>query len=326
MANITISSTAEFLNDHTRTFAPELRTQFLQGLEWEPMLTPRGTDGQHYVVETAAASELLQPYQGDFTAKGGVTHDENSIRVRPIKMDTTFNEVQLAKFYNSWRSDWFQAGLDPNEWSYPRYIYDKVLYPKMLSELNQNAWSGVYVAPTTGTAGASSASVDGFRKVIADSITSLKIPAANVIVTGALTAANAREKVEDFLDALPSHITATGGKILMSPTLRRLYVKDYRAEFTQQVGPGPSNQGRQSVFVDDYNIELKAVNSMAGSGRLIYLPNTTMDNMVWVNRNGFAAYPEIVFHSKERAVSVYATIYRGYGFEKPDEVFVNDIV
>ncbi len=290
---ITIDALAEHLNDHSRMFSQDIQTKTRLGLEIENLLPQRQSTGEYYVVENAEVDEVLQPYQGAFTPKGELTHDEISIRVRPIKMDLQFTEVQLEKWWNSWMVSRFDVHNDPMAWTFPRFIVEREIVPKFQNDLNTVSWTGEYAAPTPGTAGDAVDSVTGFKKVIADAITALDIPAANVITTTALTSSNARDKIELFLDAIPSYITAKGGRILLSPTLRRHYMRDYRAEFTQQVGPYSTNNSPRAIFVDDYNVELVSVATMEGSGRIIFLPNGR-DNMVWVSRAGAPVYPQMI--------------------------------
>lgn len=323
---ITIDALAEHLNDHSRMFSQDIQTKTRVGLEMEMLLPQRQSTGEYYVVENAEVSEVLQPYQGAFTPKGEVTHDEQTIRVRPIKMDLQFTEVQLEKWWNSWMVSRFDPEKDPMQWTFPRYILEQEIIPKFQDDLNRVSWLGEYAAPTPGTAGDAVDAVDGFKKVIADKITSLDIPAANVITTTALSVSNARDKIELFLDGIPEEITSKGGQILCSPTVRRYYFRDYRGEFTQSPGPFPTNNSPREVFVDDYNVSIVPVTTMAGSGRIIFLPNNRPNNMVWVSRAGAPVYPQMIFKTKSRVLEMYATIYRGFGFEYPAEIYVNEQV
>jgi len=322
---ITIDALAEHLNDHSRMFAPDIQTKTRIGLEWENMLTPRLSSGEYYVVENAEATEMLQPYQGTFTPKGSIAHNEVSIRVRPIKMDLQFTELDLEKWWNSWQVSRFDVEKDPMQWSFPRYIFEKELLPKFNDDLNRVAYLGEYAAPTPGTPGDTVDSVDGFKKIIADLITSTAIPAANVFATGgAITTSNVREKVEEFLDSIPEEITSKGGRILMSPKHRRWYFRDYRGEFTSQPTLDMSNAPKR-ILVDDYDVNLQAVTSMAGANRWIFLPNGR-DNMVWVSRQGAPLYPQMIFKTQARVLQMYSTLYRGFGFEYPQELYVTDQV
>lgn len=318
--DITIDSLATMLNTHSRMFSSEIQTKTRLGLELESMLKQRQANGEYYVVENAEATEVLQPYQGTFTPKGTLTHSESSIRIRPIKMDLQFTETDLEKWWNSWMIDRFDPEKDPANWTFPRYIVEKEIMPKFQDDLNNVAWNGAYAAPTPGTAGDAVDSVDGYKTVIAALVTAGDI---NEVATDSISSSNARDKVEEFLDAIPDYITKKGGKILMSPTHRRWYFRDYRAEFTQQIGPYGAGGGPQKVEVDDYNVMLESCASMTGSNRWIFLPNGR-DNMVWVSRVGAPVYPQMIFKTKSRVLEMYATIYRGYGFEYPQEVWVNN--
>lgn len=319
---ITIDGAAANLNDHSRQFAPELFTKLREGLEFETLLTGRQSDGEYYVCESAAAGELLQPYQGAFTPKGSIAHDESTIRVRPIKMDTQFSETDLVTWWTKWQSSRFEAGRDPQTWTFPRYILERELLPKMSEELNSIAWLGEYAAPTPGTAGASLASADGFKKVIADLATASKI---QVLASGAVTAATTREKVEAFIDLIPVLQRNKGGVILMSQKHFANYSRDYRNEFQHTPTMYSQNGVKDMVQVDGYNIFIKPVRTMESSDRWVFLPNNR-DNMVWVSRQGYPTYPQIIFDSAPRVLQMYCTIYRGFGFEYPQEVWVSDQV
>lgn len=321
---ITIAAAAAFLNDQSRQFAPEIRTAIQDGLEFEKMLPSAMSDGEFYVAEKAVSGEVLQPYQGGYTPKGSVTHSENTIRVRPIKADVDWKETDLVKWWNGYLGSRFEAGKDPATWTFPRYIYERVLIPKINQELNTLAWAGEYAAPTAGTPGAYIGAVDGFKKTIADAITASAI---GVVATGVYTATDIREKLEAFLDAIPEAVTNLGGKILMSTANKRKYFRDYRGEFyNNTASPFANNNGPQKVLVDDYNIEIVGVNAMAGSNRWVFVPNEAVPNMKFIGRTGYALYPEIIFDKSPRVLHMYCTFYRGYGFEDPGNIYVNDQV
>ena len=115
---ITIAAAAEFLNTHSRQFAAEIATKTRLGLEMERLLMQRTSTGEYYATENMTSDEVLQPYQGQFTPKGTLVHDETSIRVRPIKLDLTITEEQLEKWYYAWQNQRFEAGRDPRTFTY----------------------------------------------------------------------------------------------------------------------------------------------------------------------------------------------------------------
>lgn len=321
---ITIDSAATLLNYHTSVFAEDLKVKTRQGLEFENGIAEFCEGEEYYAAELITATgEVLQPYQGAFTKKGSITDSEVAYKIRPIKIDLEWTEIQLLKWHSAWRVNWFEAGRDPLEWSYPRYIYDRVLMPKMLEELNTLAWSGEYAAPTAGTAGASINSVDGYAKVLADLITAGTVPAGNVIGITAPTTTNIREMVEQFLSGIPTALTRNGGQVLMSTTNRRNFVYDYRGEFMHTNTLTQPETGQRSVYVDDFNVTLTPVAAMGSSNRLIFLPNDH-NNMKVATRRGFPAYPELQFFRSPRTLQVTGTFYRAFLFENPLDLYVGD--
>lgn len=323
---ITIDAAAELLNYHAHTFSPVLRTQLLEGLELEnTILSPAMSDGEYYTCERATSGEILQPYQGAYTAKGSVAHAENKIRVRPIKSDTDWTEVDLAVWYGKFLASRFEAGKTPENWTFPMFIMERVIVPKMYSEMNNNAWNGIYAAPTPGTAGASIDSIDGFKKVIADHVTA---GTTNVLASGTFTASTIRENVESFIDLLPEHVSGKGGRLLMSNANRRKYVRDYRDEFyANNTGIHANNNSMRKIFVDDCDVEIVGIRAMGASNRFVFIPNEVDTNMVYVSRNGYSLLPQFIFKCPDpRTLKMSSTIYRGYGFEDPMNVWVNNQV
>lgn len=319
---ITLDSAAALLNTHKTVWASQIKQKTRQGLEFESFL-PFAAGEEYYSAGTAVPGEVLQPYQGGFTPKGTVTVSENSYKIRPIKVDLQWSETDLEVWYASWFVNWFEAGKDPQEFSFPRYIYDTVLQPKMLEELNTVSWSGVYAAPTAGTAGAAAGAVNGFAKVIADAITATTIPAANVIAITAPTATNIREMVEQFLAGIPTTLTSKGGQVLMSVANQRNYIYDYRGEFMHTNSLYQPDGGPRDPMVDGYNISLKAVNAMGSSNRFIFLPNNH-DNLKVITRRDYPVYPDLQFFRQPRTLQVTGTFYRAYGFENGLDLYVND--
>lgn len=322
---ITIDAAAELLNYHHHTLKAEIKTEILEGLELESLISGAQSEGDTYTCERITAGEILQPYQSGYTAKGSISDSESLIRVRPFKTDFDFSEADLEKYFIRWRAQWFEAGKDPMEWSFPKYITDKVIVPKILSEMNYNAWNGVYAAPTPPTPGASVDSVDGFKKVIADKVTAGTI---NVLASGAFTASTIRENVESFCDLLPDHVRGKGGRMLMSFSNRLKYARDYRDEFyANNSGIMPNNNQDRPIYVDGLNVELMGVRAMGASNRFIFIPNSELDNMIYVSRMGYPTLPEFIFKSSNpRVLHMSSTIYRGYGFEDPKNIWVNNQV
>ena len=140
---ITIAATNEALNQFASTFAADVKQVFRTGLEFESNgLIPFVTADHTYTATNVEPASVLQPYQPRFTPNNSESWDAVSNTLRPIKIDLTYNEEQLQKFYDGWRNEWFEAGKNPMEWSYPKYIIEQAIAPKYREELNHMAWAG----------------------------------------------------------------------------------------------------------------------------------------------------------------------------------------
>lgn len=316
---ITIESTQQALNQHVVTFAPTVRQAFRVGLEFETMPEIGLATADHtYTAQNVAIGDLIQPYQPQFTPNNTETWDAVDNVLRPLKIDLAFTEEQLLKFYDKWRNAWFEAGKDPLVWTYPRYITENLLAPKWQEEMNKIAWSGEFVAPTPGVAGAFLESVDGYNITIQNAITAGKLVP---VASGAFTSSNIRQKVEDWMKSLPEGVRGKSGVLLMSDTNARNYYYDFRGEFNAATWSSLQQNG--GLKVDGFNVNLKGLMAMEGSDRWIFLP--TMDqNMIVGNRRGYPMYPVFSFDHDLYNLHMKAVMYRFFGFEYYETIYVND--
>lgn len=315
--NLALAGTADTLNRHAVAYAPTINTSLRTGLEFEEMLTVRACDNT-YSAPNATVAEIIQQYQWQFTPKGQVDFNAVENKLQKIKIDIQFTADELEVFWNSWKVEWHEIGRNPIEWSFPRYLYETIILPKALEEMNKNAYSGIYAAPTAGTAGVSASSVTGYAKVIADAITATDV---TPIATGAFVANTMVNQLESFCDGIPQPYRDLPGDILISATNSRSYWRDYRDKF----GTGNSNMGNDNndLRIDATNKRLVPVVGMEGSNRIIFNPSSAK-NMIWGTRTGFPVYPSIRWEADERVLKGLAEFYRFYGFEYWEHVFVND--
>jgi hypothetical protein len=316
---INIESTQEALNQHLVTFAPDVKQVFRVGLEFEtlPQIGMVSAD-EVYTAENASVSDLIQPYQPQFTPNNTEDWDGVSNTLRPIKMDLSFTEAQLLKFFDKWRNTWFEAGKDPLEWSYPRFLIDNVIAPKYREELNLLAWDGEYAAPTPGTAGDVLEACDGYRINIENAITAgTLVP----VPSGSFTSSDIREKLEAWLTAMPDAVRGMGGVVLMSDTNARKYYYDFRSEFNAATWSSLQQNG--GLMVDGYPVKIIGVKAMEGSNRWVFLPDG-QQNMIVGTRRGYPTYPQFILDKDLYTLNMKAVIYRFFGFEYYSNLFVND--
>jgi hypothetical protein len=315
--SITIAATNDALNQFAVQFAPDIKQVFRTGLEFETMLPMRSADHTYTAVNVEPAS-VMQPYQPQFTPNNTESFDAVSNVLRPIKIDLTYNEEQLQKFFSTWKNMWFEGGKDPRTWTYPKFLMEQVVAPKFREELNLLAWDGEYLAPTPGTAGASLESADGFRIQIENAITdSVLTPVAS----GAYTSSNIRSKVEDWFLAMPENVRSKGGTLLMSATHAREYYFDFRGDFATATWAGLQAAG--GLQVDGFGVKIVGIEAMEGSDRWIFLP-ANQDNMIIGTRTGYPTYPQFIFDFDLYNLYVKAVFYRFFGFEHFGNLYVND--
>lgn len=315
---ITLNAQATNLNRHAVQYAAKIKKKLRQSAEFEKILRPVACDNT-YTAPNVTISDIVQQYQSAFTPNNNVEFNSVDNKLQKIKVDIMFSADDLEKFWDSWKVEWHEIGLDPMEWSFPRYLYEMVIVPKIIEEMNLNAWKGEYVAPTVGTAGVSINSVDGYAKKIADAVTD---GAVTPLATGALVDTTMVDQIETFCDSIPQPYRDHTGVLLMSKTHARNYERDYRAKFgTGNSVINPNNELR----VDATNKRIVGIAAMEGSDRIIFNPNTG-SNMIWGTRRNYASFPVIRWEKFERSVKGMAEFYRFYGFEYWDNLFVNDQV
>jgi hypothetical protein len=315
--SLTLDAAPAGLNQFAVTKAPMIQAKLRQGLEFENLMTPRSAD-RVYSAPNATSGDLVQPYQWQFTPNNADTISAEELYLRKIKLDIQMTADDLEKFWDSYMVEWHEIGKDPIEWSFPRYMYEQVYLPKILEEMNKNAWSGIYSAPTPGSAGLSVNSVDGYKKKIEDAVTAGDL---TEYATGALVESTMVSQIESWIDSLPIPYRDAQGSIYMSPTNAKKYFRNYRSEFGY--GAGVDNNANAELRVEMTNKRIVPINAMEGSNRILFFPATT-NNMIWVTRRNYPTYFQIRWEKDERVIKGLAEIYRAYGFEFLDHLFVND--
>lgn len=314
---VTVAAAADGLNQFAVTKAQMIQQKLRTGLEIESLFTPRACDNT-YSAPNATASEILQAYQWQFTAKGNVTLDAVENKLQKIKGDFVITADDLEKFWDTYMVEWHEIGRDPMEWNFPRYLYEEVFLPKILEEMNHNSYNGTYSAPTPGTPGDSINSVDGLAKKIADAITASSL---TEYATGALVASTMVDQIEAWCDSLPDPYRDAPGAILMSKTNAIAYGRDYRENFG--TGNGVAGNENNELRVDYTKKRVIGLTAMEGSDRIIFSPDTKK-NLIWGTRRGYATYPSIRWEKRQRTIEGSFELYRFYGVEFWDHLFVND--
>lgn len=313
-----IVSAANALNNHNIVYGAQVQQAFRVGLEFEGRL-PFVQAEKTYASVNASVADLLQSYQPRFTPRNTESWGAVENTLVPIKIDLEFTEEQLAELYDKWATQYFQAGDAAGLWTYPRYVIEQLIAPKYTEEINSLSYNGAYVAPTSGTAGAVLEAADGFKTKI---VAAILAGALTPVASGAFTASNIRTKLEDWLKAMPIAVRGRKGVVYMSDTNARNFYYDTRDDFANSTWQSVLAAGGMSV--DGFDVKVVGVKAMEGSNRWIYLPDGST-NMIVGTRTGKPLYPQFIYDATDLyTLKAKAVIYRFYGFEFWDQLYVND--
>lgn len=314
---ISIDAAADNLNRHVVTYKQEVQQQFRTGLEFEGML-PFVQADKVYSAPNVQMGDLVQPYQPRFTPNNTEVWDEVSNTLVPIKLDLEFSEEQLMTLYDKWAPQFAEAGKEAKAMSYYQYIINNLVAPVYQENMNDLSYNGVFNAPTAGTPGAVLDSCDGYKKKLTDAITAGKVVP---VVSGSFTASDIRSKLEDWMRAMPIAVRGKKGTVYMSDTNMRNYYFDFRGDFSTATWANLQQQG--GMMIDGFQVKIVGVKSMEGSNRWIFLPDNAQ-NMIVGTRRGYARDPQFIFDADLYTLRAKAVIYRFYGFEYWNNIYVND--
>lgn len=312
-AGISVTDINAQLGAYFRKYSADIWRSITTDLEFEQYMTKVSGVTDEYVIPSSSATELLQPFQSAYTTKGAVNFDAYINKVRRIKMDYTLTADDIDKISRSYTSFLYDEGKKPSEMPIVKYIIENHFIDKIRVELNAMAGTGVYAAPTPGTAGASIASTDGILTKIAAEILATNI---TPIVTGVLGASDTLTKTELFHDSLPSKFRSMPGVLFMSSTNALYYQRNYRTAF----GGTNDQAAKGNLKLDQTKKEIIGLDCFEGSDRILFTPK---NNLLCMYDKVYAPSTFEVQQDK-RDVNIFTDFHRGYGFGNLSEVFVND--
>ena len=307
-----ISEITTLLGDYIRKYSAQIWREITNDIQMEMYTTKIMGVTDEYVSTRSEHTELLQPFQKDYTPKGSVAFTPRINKVRQIKLDYKIDCMDdLYKTYLAFMAD--ESQTDRSKWPLVRYIVQNHIIPGIREEIDNFSVQGVYAAPTPGTPGASLDSVDGFLEIIRQ-----EIAAANLvpIPTGVITPANALDAVETFHDGLPVKYRKLPGDILCSPTIATWYSRSYRDAF----GSNNDQMAKGNLMIDGVKKKLVPIDAWEGSQRLEYTPMSnrlTLFDKVDVLSN-------FDVQKEKREVHLLGDFKRSYGYVTLQNLFVNE--
>ncbi|MCW3125270.1 MAG: hypothetical protein JWO03_928 [Bacteroidetes bacterium] len=293
----------------------DLKTLFKEASETEDIFAQGVTTNNTTVRKSqVVTTRVLQPFQKAFTQLGGTTFTPKDIPLYRLKIDI---QESVDDLHDSWLAYLTSNSLDRKTWPIVRWLAEiyGITQHKHDREMNE-VFLGEYAAPTPGTAGAISTSMDGIRKKIRDLHT---LGTSIVFATGTIPTDPATfcTYIENAVAAIPELIKALGGTINMNRTLRNRYRAGKRAKYNAAYD---QMKGESDTIMDWEQFSVKGLPSMTGSNMIWYTPD--------INKNRFyiASENQSIFQieSVDRTVKMFTDYYFGLGFWIDQYVFHND--
>lgn len=322
MARLDIDSAAPGLNLAAYKFKANFNQTIKNTFTSAAKLTVIEAD-KVYVAGNMVSGDTMQAYQSAFTPNNNQDISSESITLTPVKWDIEFTPDDLDHLLDKWAPDLRQFGDDLLINKFVEKLYMDYLLPQYYDDLEYKAWwSGIRVTPTPGTAGATTGSVTGFKKIIADAITASKI---TPIVTGAMSSSTAYAKIVQFTRDLPQVYQALPGEIYCSRGLFEKFLDNCIANNIYTVNAMALGQISE-INIPTTNKKLVVMNGMYGSSRLIFDGSRNKDNLVMLVQKGKSFVPNLKWESYKRTLTAWADWQMAFGVEYYSTLFVNDQV
>lgn len=266
-------------------------------------------DGDVYRFSNVVLGEIVQQFQKQFTPKGDVEFKPNSITLRNLKID-------LALYPDDVKASWLGFLENVNEqdrakWPIVRFMIENEVIPQLKQDLELNGYfKGAYVAPTSGTAGTTAASIDGVKKLLDAGVADSSMQ--SVALSASVTAANAFDMVEEFVDNIDPLLDSVKKRVYMDERILRWYHRDKRNTHGTDV-----NYKEGKPTVDFTNVELVGLPSMAGEK---YFWMSPVDNFLYIRRVNGMKKPKVEEHLRQ--VFLMSDWWEGLGFGHNELVYV----
>lgn len=278
-----------------------LKKKLTQGAETTSHATPIMTDATEWRMSNASISSVIQGFQKTYTPKGDATFTPNTIKLRNIKVDTDFYPDDIK---GNWLGFLASNSLTRAEWPISRYMAEEMIIPKIQEDLELQAYfTGTYVAPTPGVAGASNNVLDGLKTLLDAGIGVGRN--MNSVALNTLTPANIFDEVEDMAKAVTGVYRNKPMKLFMSPSWKHNYLLARRDTHGTDINFNPDK-----LTVDYTNFQIVSPASMEGSNAMFITPQ---DNLYWL-RKWSANATNVKVEEAKREVVMMTDWWEGLGF------------
>jgi hypothetical protein len=263
---------------------------------------------------TVEFDEILQPYQTEFTSKGGMKFLPVEIFLHRMKVDIKLDPNELK---GKWLTFLTANGVDPLEWPLIRWTIEKYLMPKAQEDLEMKAiYRGQRVNPEEGVAGMAIETMDGIERHLAILEAAEKL---DYIVTGAIpgSAADFVTQVENFVKAIPENLRYNVAmEINMSRTNRDIFREGMQAKYN--INYAQTDTLTKLRLYENFTVVGRA--SMMGKNRFWTTPKANL----LIPTKGFTNVRAFDLQKFDRYVKFLSDWYVGAGFIEPKLIFASN--
>lgn len=314
MSNVNFDAFPQSFDNYVATFYQEIAEKMRFGDRVSQFFTTYESDGV-FKIPNSVTEAVLQNYQTPATPKGNVTISPVIIKTDDVKLNFPYDP---DTFYKEWVSHIQRGRITPETHPLERFILDKVI-KRWISDVEATSAKGNTKPIVANVASQAKHAFTGFYTVVKRLIKSGAIVPVKATVDAsaapAWTADTILEYVEDFSDSIEEVYQNVEMPLLMSKKNRRLYTKDYRAEF----GTG-TNLADASVVVNevfDTGMYAEWVHALSG---LNFMMATPIENGIKTvstkNRR------QVRVQREYQEEWIFASMGFGFGFVLPEIVFV----
>ncbi len=311
VANIVAEFGAYYLNNGQNM--ARLVKQLYDKSVTEQAFTTVVTDETKWQGSESTIGRILQPFQKAWTPTGAVSFEPITIDAFKLKMDFEDYPDELEATWLGFLAD---GNLDRKAWPFVRWLVEVHLLPGLQRDYELNEiFSGVYAAPTPGTAGAVSTAMNGIKQIRNAHIAAGRI---TPIVTGALATDPEAfvDQIEAFVDSIDDRYWNLDMELNGAPALERRYIRGVERKYGRNLdykGAGTTIEGTNMKFVGRP--------SHRGSDILWATPKSNAVRLVKKSAN----MNRVRIENVDRKVKLYTDFWTGIGFLIPETVFTNDL-
>jgi len=270
---INIQEVAAEFGQYIETNMKDVFTQILYKTNIERFMRTIPNVRGIFKMTTSHFEEITQPFQKNWTPKGGVAFKPEEIQMRRMKIDFPWNVDDLFDSWLAWMYD--QEGKDRKDLTISRFILSEVLR-KAQEERSLIAVNGVYAEPTIGTAGDALDSADGILKILNDFEANTK---SNLIETVSFDT-NPFDAMLGFIRGMkPESIRRCQNRVFADVSLIYDIVDDYEANNQNKSIELSDNDGIISIKIPKTPVTVVGIEEM-NSKRVFATPQNNFLRLI----------------------------------------------